>query len=146
MRWAPFTFGDAIPVDVDFGPQRVRVEWEATSSTTLNCPGRQPMAIDVWEHAYSIPGARKNGEHVFFLRGAARIVIDFTGAGVQVPFEGQIVGRVETSTEDWALAIRATSANGSRLELEHSGALDLQGETLDLDVTSGFFFNIEALP
>lgn len=134
----PFTFGDAIVVDVDFGPNRSRIEWEATGSTALACPGRPLMGIDVWEHAYGIFGERENGKPVWFLRGRAEIEIEFPGADITVPLEGSIRGR-RPSDDVIDTIVTARSPGGARVELRQTGTLDLGLLSLDLEVNDGFF-------
>ncbi|HEU0303219.1 MAG TPA: hypothetical protein VFR32_01425 [Gaiellaceae bacterium] len=136
----PFTFDNGIVIDVDFGPTKARVEWEAMGSTTVDCP--EPLGVlgvDVWEHAYYV--VNDSGR----VGGRAQIVIDFTSAGI-VPFEGSIRGR--TPGDDTIdVIMRATSPGGAKLELEQTGTFDLDAETIeDLEVTQGFLFKIEALP
>ena len=70
-------------------------------------------------------------------RGKAQIVIEFTGAGVRVPLHGTVRGVWDDS--DIVYVVKARGPQGARIELEHSGQLDLVDEMLYLDEVQGFF-------
>jgi hypothetical protein len=133
----PFSFGE-VPADIAVGPQRTRAEWMAMASATADCGPMGVLAIDVWEHA-SIVFDHSTDRVI----GRAQILIDFTGAGVRVPFKGTVRGIYNNPAI--LHEIRASSPGGAKLGLRQTGLLDVGQETLDLDVSEGFF-NIEALP
>lgn len=128
---AAFTFSTATAT---LGPDDL--SWTATGNTTLDCTGRPLMGIDVWEHAVVSPPTR--GE-VGTVAGKARILIDFTGAGIR-EFRGQVRGMADCTAAPLCpltLEIRAQSQSGAHLELDQAGVLDLDTGTLSLDVVSG---------
>jgi len=126
----PPAFIDPI-TDIDLGPKRSRVEWGAMGSTTLDCPD-MVIGTDVWEHAVvSVPSDGAGP-----VRGRAQIEIEFTGAGITVPFEGTVRGVWDDT--DIVHVISARSPGGARIELRQTAMVDFDSMTLELDVVQGF--------
>ena len=131
----PISLGDDIPADVRERPRGILAEWTGAGDGLIQC-GTDIVAIDVWEHAYGIAVDPSDPTGNTF-RGRAQIVIEFTGAGVRVPFKGTVRGVWDDT--DIVHVIRATSPGGARIELRQTAVIDLDADTLDLDVDQGFF-------
>jgi hypothetical protein len=143
----PFSFG-TVPADVSNGPKGILAEWTSTrSAVELQCASGI-VTVDVWEHAIIGLHEDENQDGDFDdrgerkVRGRAQIVIEFTGAGIEVPFEGTLRGVRDTSSSPGPFGFEidslSSSSQGAKLRLEQSGQLDLVNETLDLDVVQGF--------
>jgi hypothetical protein len=132
----PFSF-DTVPVDVSTGPNGILAEWTSThGGVQLQC-ANGIVSADVWEHAV-ISIAPDTGR----IRGRVQIVIEFAGAGVVVPLRGTLRGMVTSSQPGpfgFEIDTLSLTSQGARGELEQSGQLDPQNETLDLEVEQGFF-------
>jgi hypothetical protein len=144
----PSSFFDVFvgDLDDDRGVRTRTLEWTARTSTTVDCSGMGVIPIDVWEHAVIALRKDENGDGDFDdpgegrSRGRCQIVIDFTSAGVTVPFEGTVRGEIDGVQDDADIfyVMRATSPRGAHLELRHVGKLDLVNGMLDsLDLDDG---------
>src|SRR5688572_20646723 len=129
----PFSFG-TVPVDVSNRPNGILAEWTSTrDGVSLQCPNRV-ISVDVLEHASIVIDPSDPTRNTF---GRAQIVIEFTGAGVTVPLKGTVRGVWDDT--DIVHVINARSPGGAQIELRQMGMLDLEAETLDLDIEQGFF-------
>ncbi|MCI0604211.1 Fe-Mn family superoxide dismutase [bacterium] len=129
------------PADVSNRPEKVRVEWEAMASTSLDCPGQQILGVDVWEHAYyliPIDQANQGGGH---LNGRAEVELQI--ASSETRFVGRVEGMVSCANQECQLDLEmnATSPEGMRLFLHQMGVMEMNGgggAVIGLDIVEGF--------